>query len=71
MVLIFGLGVLDDGLVDCMSVLDTVSCIDLILSFTRAWKNLFHRFPEENVAFLDFDVELLESILTGPKVACV
>ena len=71
MVLSVGLGVLDDRLVDCMSVLDAVSCIHFKLSFTRAGENLLHRFPEENVAFLDFDVELLESVSAGPQVACV
>ena len=71
MVLISCLEVLTDGLVDCVSVLETMSCIDLILTITRMLMIFLHSFPEENAAFLDLDVELLESIPAGPQVGSV
>ena len=63
MVLVVGHGVLVDGLENCVGVLEAVSCTHFILIFTSAQQILFNSLPEENAAFLDFDVELLESTL--------
>ena len=59
----------EDLLVYRMSVLETVSCIDLALVFRWSVNVLCLSFPEQDVALLNLDGELLESVLAGLQEA--